>query len=367
MGQLGASVADENFINSLNPASWYKINKTRIEFAAYYKGMFISDNNNSGYFGEMEFGGFSMAFPISQVYGITASTGLVPFSNVSYDIKETFQTPETYEAAYTGSGGLSKIFVGTSYKLPFGLVLGANLDYYFGNLVYKSRIDFTGSTSAFAEYENKFNPKGVGGTFGFISPDFSSIIDTMSVSELRFGASLAYIGSLDLSTILISQSSTAIDTINSGSGTMDVPIRLTIGANVIFNKNYLVSLDYSFQPWSEFKINNETQSSLRNAQKFSLGFEYQPANEPGSTFWEQIILRSGLSFEETQYRINDEDINQYSVSGGFSVPISFGNTLDVGIQYSMRGTKNFNLIKENIIRLNVGISFGELWFIRQSY
>ncbi len=367
MGQLGASVADENFINSLNPASWHRINRTRIEFAAYYNGTFISDNNSSGYFGEMEFSGFSMAFPISQLYGITAAAGLVPFSNVSYEIKESFQTPEPYDVTYNGSGGLSKIFVGTSYKLPFGLVLGANIDYYFGNLVYKSRIDFINSTSSFAEYENRFNPKGVGGTFGFISPDFSAMIDTNSVNELRFGASLSYIGSLDLDTLLISRSSTGIDTVNSGSGTMDVPLRFTVGANVIFNKSYLISLDYAFQPWSEFKISNMEQPGLRNAQKFSLGFEYQPLNEPGSTFWDQIILRSGLSFEETQYLINSEGINQYSVSGGFSLPISFGNTLDLGIQYSMRGTKNSNLIKENIIRLNVGISFGELWFVRQSY
>jgi len=367
MGQLGASVADEEFINSLNPASWYKINRTRIEFAVYYNGMFVSDNNNSGYYGEMEFSGFSMAFPISELYGITAAAGLVPFSNVSYEIKESFQTPETYDATYSGSGGLSKIFVGTSYKLPFGLVLGGNVDYYFGNLVYKSRIDFTSSTSSFAKYENKFNPKGVGGTFGFISPDFSSMIDTNSISELRLGASLSYIGSLDLSTLLISQSSTGIDTVNSNSGTMEVPLRFTVGANVVFKRNYLISLDYAFQPWSEFKINDVKQLNLRNAQKFSLGFEYQPLNEPGITFWEQIIWRSGLSFEETHYIINNEGINQYSVSGGFSIPISFGNTLDVGIQYSMRGTKNSDLIKENVIRLNVGISFGELWFIRQSY
>ncbi|MDO8549125.1 MAG: hypothetical protein Q7S39_03095 [Ignavibacteria bacterium] len=367
MGQLGTSVADENFINSLNPASWYKINRTRIEFAVYYNGMFISDNNNSGYFGEMEFSGFSMAFPISELYGITASAGLVPFSNVSYEIKESFQTPEPYDVSYNGSGGLSKMFAGTSYKLPFGLVLGANFDYYFGNLVYKSRIDFINSTTSFAEYENRFNPKGVGGTFGFISPDFSSLIDTNSISEFRFGASVSYLGSLDLDTLLISRSSTGIDTINSGRGEMEVPLRFTVGANVIFNKNYLISLDYAFQPWSEFRINNVEQPGLRNAQKFSLGFEYHPLNEPGITFWEQIIWRSGLSFEETQYMINNEGINQYSVSGGFSLPISFGNTLDLGVQYSMRGTNNSNLIKENIIRLNVGISFGELWFIRQSY
>lgn len=62
MGSLGVSVADDNFINSLNPAGWHKINRTRIEFAAYYNGMYISGNDNSGYYGEMEFSGVTMAF-----------------------------------------------------------------------------------------------------------------------------------------------------------------------------------------------------------------------------------------------------------------------------------------------------------------
>ncbi len=367
MGDLGVSVADVNFINSLNPASWYRIDRTRIDFSAYYNGMFISDNNNSAYLGKMEFSGFSIAFPISELFGITASAGLVPYSNVSYTVKESFQTPENYNATYTGTGGLSKIFVGTSYKLPFGAILGATMDYYFGNLIYTSRIDFLSSSSEFSEYENRFNPKGIGGTFGFISPNFASLTDSTSISELRFGAALSYIGSLDLKTILTSKSSTLIDTVSYGKGKMDVPLKLTFGADLILSKNYLFSLDYSFQPWSEFKINDLVQPNLRNAQKFSLGFEYQPLNEPGSTLWEQMIWRSGLSYEQTQYIVNNEAINQFSVSGGFSLPISYGNTFDLGIQYSMRGTKNSNLIKENNIRLNVGLSFGELWFIRQSY
>jgi hypothetical protein len=366
MGGLGVSVADEDFISSLNPAGWYKINRTRIEFGVYYNGMFISDNSSSGYYGEMEFSGVTMAFPVSNLYGITASVGLVPVSNVSYEIKESFETPETYDINYSGSGGLSKVYIGTSYKLPFGLVVGANADYYFGNLTYKSRIDFINSPSLFSEYENRHNPNGLGGTFGFISPDFSSLIDSNSVSELKLGASVSYFGSLDMDTITISRSSSGVDTVYFGSAAMEIPLRFSAGLSIVLNKKYLISLDYAMQPWSEFKIDNVIQPNLRNAQKFSLGFEYKPESELGSTFMEQIIWRSGLSFEETQYMINNKGINQLSVSGGFSLPISYGNTIDIGIQFSMRGTKDFNLIKENTIRLNAGISFGELWFIRQS-
>lgn len=366
MGDLGVSVSDDYFINTLNPAGWHKIKSTRIEFAAYYNAMFLSDNNSSGYFGEMEFSGITMAFPISELYEITTSAGLVPVSNVSYEIKETFTGPENYDLNYSGTGGLSKVYLGASYKLPFNLIVGANADYYFGNLIYKSRIDFINSSSLSSEYETRYSPKGFGGTFGFISPDFSSLVDTNTISELKIGAAVSYFGSLDLDTNITSRSQSLIDTVAYGTGTMDIPLRFTAGANIVFNNKYLISFDYAMQPWSEFKINDAAQPNLRNAQKFSLGFEYRPESELGSTFWEQIIWRSGLSLEETQYMINNEGINQYSVAGGFSLPLSFGNTLDIGIQFSMRGSTDSNLVRENIIRLNAGLSFGELWFIRQS-
>ena len=364
MGQLGTSVADEDFINSLNPAGWYKLNKTRIEFGLYYNGMFLSDNNNKAYFAETEFSGFTIAFPVSKIYGIGLAAGLVPFSNVSYDVEQTFYTDDPYRVTYKGSGGLTKLFIGTSYKLPFNLVVGTSLDYYFGNLKYNSRIDFTESTTSFAEYENIYRPEGIGFTFGFISPDISSAIDSTNITDFRFGGSINYIGSLDLDTVLTSLSSTSSDTISHGKTKADIPVRLSFGVNAIFNKEYLLSLDYSYQPWSDFRIGGFSNAGLRNSQKISVGFEYKPIVEVG-TFWEQIIWRAGLSFEGTQYMVNNEGINQYSVSGGLSLPVGNENTLDLGILFAMRGTTDSDLIKENVIRLSLGISFGELWFIRR--
>jgi hypothetical protein len=39
--------------------------------------------------------------------------------------------------------------------------------------------------------------------------------------------------------------------------------------------------------------------------------------------------------------------------------------LDVGIQFAVRGTTRSNLVKENMVKLNLGLSLGEIWFIRE--
>ncbi len=100
-------------------------------------------------------------------------------------------------------------------------------------------------------------------------------------------------------------------------------------------------------------------------QKSVLGFEYTPERKLGATFWEQIIWRAGLSYEQTQYLLKMTGINQYSVSGGFSLPLTTANTLDLGSQYAMRGSTDPGLYKENIIKLYLTFSLGDIWFIRE--
>ena len=76
------------------------------------------------------------------------------------------------------------------------------------------------------------------------------------------------------------------------------------------------------------------------------------------------MWRAGLSYGVTQYVFNGNDISQYSIFAGLSFPVGIGNTLDLGLEYSLRGTTDSGLIKENFYRINLGFSFGDLWFQR---
>jgi len=367
LGNLNTAYNDGAHLTILNPASWNKITRTRLEISSKYDGVFLSNASNSKYFGNAEFGGFAFGFPVSELNGIGAAMGLVPYSNISYHVKESalLSTNEEYITNYEGKGGLSKFFIGTSYRMPFGLSIGATFDYYFGNFEYLSQINFTSSNLISTEYKKTFNPKGIGSTIGLISPDLSSLLKSEIITDLRLGASVSIISNLTTDTSLIKSSSVLLDTIGNGVVDMKVPMRLNLGFNVALSHNYLLNMDYAFQPWSEYSFNGIKSSNLRDAYKVSAGFEYRPSKELGSTFWEQMVWRAGLSFEQTQYQINGTGINQYSVGGGFGLPMGSENSLDISIQYSTRGTTESNLLKEDRITLNLGFSLGEVWFIRQ--
>ena len=369
MGQLGISVADIDFISIINPASLYRIGKTRIEFSLNYNGTFLSNNIQKNYFAETDFGGFTVGVPVSNKYGIGMAFGLVPFSNVSYKVLERSNSTNPligdYEIEYSGKGGLSKVFISSSYLLPIDMAIGASLDYYFGNINYNSQVNFINSSSFSSEYERNYQNRGIGGTFGIISPDFSKLLELKSITDFRIGLAVNLFSSIKDDTMFTAKSVVGIDTLSSGTGEINIPTKLSLGTSFILNNKYLFSLDYSAQAWSKYSINNVSTTALRNAYKISGGFEYRPIRVLGNTFWEQIILRAGLSYEQTQYLIYGKGINQYSASLGVSLPLSNENTLDVGLMYARRGTKELNLLQEDIIKLGIGFSLGELWFLRQ--
>lgn len=368
IGQLGSSLTYSSSINIVNPASWTGINRTRFETSISYSGLYISDNNSNQFNGKAQFAGFTIAFPISDSNGIGLALGLVPYSMVSYKVlgNENYlpATNDSYQVTYQGQGGLSKTFVGASYKLPFDLNIGASLEYYFGSLDYTSNASFTNTSDISTLYKRSYQPNGLGTTFGIITPDLSKLFHSQSVSNLRLGLSLNYISTLSTDTLLTSTSAVRTDTIGEGTTQMKIPLRLTAGLSFALDQKYIFSLDAATQAWSQYSFNGIQSNDLRNAMKVSAGFEFRPKVDIGTTTWEQIIWRAGFSYEQTQYQINNVGINQFSVSGGFSYPLSYANTLDIAVQYSTRGTKQSGLIKENMFKLNLGLSLGELWFLR---
>jgi len=146
---------------------------------------------------------------------------------------------------------------------------------------------------------------------------------------------------------------------------MKIPYSFALGTSFNLNKEYFITLDYFYQPWSEFRLNNKKDINLTDLNKFTIAFEYQNSEKRiSSGFWQLIDFRGGLNFERTQYLIQNNKINAFSVFGGLSLPLGVGNTIDISLEYGIRGKKTGNLVKENFINSIISISLGEFWFIR---
>lgn len=366
MGHSGTAMINSDYVEVLNPASWSSLSKVRFELSFAYDELRLSNSGETKYYGDGLFKGVTFGFPISEVHRIALAFGVVPYSRINYEVTDNIIDSVTgnYNTTYLGKGGLSKIFVGSTYQLPGELLIGATLEYYFGNITYTSKLAFENTTYFPSEYELNYAPKGLGTTIGIITPDLSSLLDSSVISNLRLGLSTNIVGKLNTDTSSVSTSSSLVDTISTGKTKMEVPLRLNLGLHITFINVYNIALDYFYQPWTEFKLSEINQSNLSDVHRISLGFEYRPQRVPGISFWEQIMFRAGLSYEMSQYNFNGNELKQYSVFGGFALPLSPENTVDLGFEYSVRGTKEDNLLEENFLRINFGVSFGDIWFIR---
>jgi hypothetical protein len=274
------------------------------------------------------------------------------------------QVSGSYQVVYKGDGGLSKAFVGTSFRLPFDLSLGATFNYYFGSIEYVATSEFISSDASNSNYTRTYHPHGLGSNFGLVSPDISTLFQPSIISNLRVGVAAEYLGQLNTDTLLTSTTTSRTDTIEQGDVKMKVPIRLMAGLSFSLGQKYFISLDFATQNWSNYSLNDVNSGDLRNASKLSVGFQYKPKQEIGATSWQQIVWRAGFSYEQTQYKVDGTGINQYSVAGGFSFPMSQGNTFDFTLQYGSRGSSGSDLLQERFVKMNVGLSLGELWFVR---
>jgi hypothetical protein len=366
--QTGVATLNQGFVELLNPASWASLQLTRIEFSLVLNGVQLSDNSNSALYTDGEFKGFTFAFPISKKLGIGFASGLLPYSRISYKVVESNVADETvssdYTETYEGDGGLSRLFMGASVKIPFDWIFGATLEYYFGKRTYSSTINFDDQSFLPAEYELDYRSTGFGTTVGLTSQNFASLFNSESISNLRIGVSVNLLSDLDTDTSLTINPTNVADTIFTGKTQMSVPMRITAGLTLQLSNAYSFNLDYIYQPWSEYTIGGVTSSFLRDVNKIGFGFEYKPEIGIRRSSWELIMWRAGVSYEQTQYIINGTGINQISVFAGLTFPLGFGDSLDLGLEFSQRGTLETNLIQENFFRINIGLTFGELWFQR---
>lgn len=368
MGGLGYALPNSDFLSDLNPANWSRIYTTRLEANFLLNGVNLNDGFNKSTYFKGIFNGIKLGVPIERDLGISLVLGVSPETFVQYEIvnNKINTGVENYTTTYKGEGGISKAFIGASANLGYDFVLGASFDYYIGLIKYTSSIEYEQNSdfkNSSIRKENEY--RGIGFNVGLLSPDLSGIINSEKVKNLRLGIAFKYVSNLNTDTLFYKGSLLGEKLIERKQVYTHIPYKVGLGLSFVYNQNYLFILDYATQPFSKYTFNSIHSNNLRDYHKLSVGFEHRNIVSRYSTFWQQIILRGGLGYEQTQYKINGTGIDFYYLSTGLSFPLMYENTVDLGFVIGIKGKKDNNLIKETVYNLSVTLNFGELWFIRQ--
>lgn len=413
MGGIGNAIYSGDRVNLINPAAYAFDTITTFEAGIKGEISSLKTSSNSQTANGVNIGFLGFAFPvIKNKWG--ASLGLMPYSNVGYNVNNEAPDAQLGNVRYTfkGDGGLSRFYIGNAYA-PFsnlagkfytsekykklvadndtveikkhqkrfntlkGLSLGFNASWLFGSLNATRSLEFTESPSS---YNTRISNTTSAGDFYF---NFGLLYTYKMKNEKFFNVGLSGAMSSDVrskfNSFWYNYTSTGgiyetiIDTVQYVSdqeGNITIPAYYSGGIALGKAGKWLLGADFTMQQWSKFK-SFSINDSLNDSYNIALGGEWTP-NRKGLKFAEKIQYRFGGHYTKTYVNLKNTDINDYGIALGFGIPVINKDriqkaTFQLGFELGQKGTTENNLLRQQYVRFHVGISLNESWFFKRKY
>ena len=313
--------SDSIHLNFQNPASYSNLKLTTFSLGGTYLTTDLSTNSQNEKARRTAVDYLAVGLPLGK-FGV--GFGLMPFSSVGYNIQSniaaTSTSPEEIKQ-FSGTGGINKVFFGIGYSLTKNLSLGVDYSYNFGKIqTYSFRFidgiqfgsreknlsDITGGTlNAGINFTTPINKK----TNGFLSLTYSpdsklNSTNSRNIATIQYSSSGAEILVQPLE-------------VDVADTTITLPSKLAIGFGVSESKKWMLGTEVTFQKSSNMgnRFNDINNVNYENATRISIGGFYIPNYNSFSKYYEKIIYRGGLRYENTGLIINSTSIKDYAVTG----------------------------------------------------
>lgn len=386
------------FINNINPASLGMLKFANIETGGYYLFSDIRNKSNvSAQFRSANFNYLSVAFPIRHFSGL--AFGLMPYSATGYQINQvqTLSGVGDVNYQYTGSGGLNKVYMAygiSLYKfikdkndsskhifrtLIKNMSFGVNAYYLFGNITQTSMAIYPNS----AYYYNFADDRSlrITGMSADIGVQTSIPISKNKSKYIGFGLLFSNPSKLNVTYDYLAYNfaynyygqKALVDTvsyINNNAGKLKLPISYGVGIGYFILNKMGINLDVKYTDWSKYYLITDN-ANVKNAFEFNLGGYYQPDrfSSGKGNYWGKVIYRLGVSYNTGYQEYNGTAVPLMMGTTGLSLPVGLYrafSALHISFQYGLKGNAS-TLLKENIFRVNLGVTLNDRWFIKYKY
>lgn len=392
MNGVGIGMADGGMINYLNPASYSAIDSLTFLFdigaslqITNYKEGNAKQNFKDGSF-EYATGGFRLIRHMGMAFGI------LPYSNVGYDFKNTQSKIDNYiiyptgsstskTSTFYGDGGLHMIFLGIGWSTPIkGLSVGMNANYLWGEI--NKTIEYTYSDTYIKRLTRK-NEATVHNMKFDIGVQYAHEFKPDRILTAGFTYTFGHRlnSSPTCSVITFNPSNSVSDTTKfEAKDALAIPTELGFGLSYRHSKKWKVAVDYTLQKWSttvypyytgdtskgKEGVYIERSDMFSDRHKINIGGEYC-TNVQARTFLQRIRYRAGIGYSTGYLKIDDKKApGEFTASLGLGLPIinnyNHRSMLNIAFQYAR--SANASMITENIFRINIGLTFNERWFAK---
>ena len=378
MGGIGIGLRSGLQINVSNPASYTAVDSLSFLFETGFtmQNANFSDGTTKLNAKNSSFDYLAMQFRLFKGMGMTL--GFLPYSNVGYSFSSTeelpaqsiWDDPTTVSRSYNGTGGLHQACIGEGCEGLPKLSIGANVSYLFGNFTHKVSANFSDANiyplartyyaeisdvklDFGAQYSLQLNKKGlltVGATYS-LGQDLHAINSYISQQKLN-------------GSVVISDSVTKINK------AFQLPHAFGIGATYEHDERLIVGADVLLQKFSETRFFGQ-EGQLADRLKYSVGAQFYP-DPTSNNFFKQMKYRAGAFYSKPYVKVNGQEAaHEYGIGAGLTIPISTWGWMTQRSIISISGEwvkidpKIKGVLTENYLRLSVGLTFNERWFIKQ--
>lgn len=368
MGSISSAYAGSFVVNTDNPASYASLKLTTYEVGGEARTTTIVGGNEKYRTGTVNFSYMNIGIPVGKKAGI--SFGLLPQTRMYYRLDDSFTQAGFGNGvkAYVGDGALNFAYIGAAYKFK-GVSLGVNFGYNFGS--YDEKISVVTSDASAKVYESEFaRYDRIGGIYWKTGLMYETKLKKDLV--LRAGATATLSQDLKVTreeywishSVILSLRDTAYH-ISGTKSTITLPLQYSAGVQIINSDKWLVGADFSAGQWSQFRRYGITDS-VNNCFKISVGGEITPDASNMRKYRQRITYRLGLYYGTDFVYLRNTSLNYYAVTAGASLP--FKRTTDrlhLNLEVGSRGTQTNGLMKETFVRLGVGITLNDRWFVKR--
>lgn len=434
-GMAGANIAYRPdsmmpvFINPANPAAIAFVRMTSLEVGGNYVYSKYTSSSSSLKKWGTNFTYATVGFPVMKRGG--ACFGIMPYSNVGYDLKSTtsIATIGDVEYRYSGSGGINKVYLGygfspfnerlvrfkrknlyvpdsvrtlygAKYKLAQGaskllndLSLGFTVNYLFGSIDQQSRVVYSNSTL----YNNTVRQrtmtmKDVTANFGIqtaITIDSAKAKSGQGRRALKEKVKIVFGAYMNLNNPLrVTYDLAGYNYILNGFGqevlrdtivynsdvksTVHLPLEQGVGVAIKKGERINIVLDAALTDWTKFVYLDQKESYANNL-RLAGGVNWVPEKYAAGqgAFWRRSNYRFGLSYNSGFIQQNNGDlISSYAVNAGIGLPVGIGrltSMVHISGQYGFTGPLTGTGTRENFWRVNFGFTFSDRWFQKFRY
>jgi hypothetical protein len=312
---------------------------------------------------------FALAFPIKRSRW-ASGIGLIPYSYVNYNIISTDPINGVDDVSYmnfTGEGGMNSIFWSNGFNFFKTFAVGVKIQYLTGSRIDETLVNINqpNSYSSALHQRTKYNDFSLsfGATYWFKTGEKSTIF-LAGTYDMKTEVNTRVEERLERRQIG-SDNALTTDTITDLKGDILLPSRIGAGITFVRGSKWLLTADILIQDWSVYRNFVGQSELLTKSYRTGLGMEIIPDGSSVNSYFKRISYRFGGFYEITPYEINSDQIYNFGINFGVSLPAGQASLVNFAAQYGQQTGSLDTSITENYFRVSLGFSISDIWFYRR--